>query len=368
MNIPFVDLKAQYQSIKSEIDEAIGGIIEQAIFIGGEPVKKFEKQFSDWTGIKHIIACANGTDAIEVALQVLGVGRGDEVLVPAISWISTSEAVSNIGATPIFVDIDKDFYTINPSLLEEKITAKTKAIIPVHLYGQMADMPQIMEIAQKYSLKVIEDCAQAHGANLQGKQAGSWGDMATFSFFPSKNLGAYGDAGAIATDDEELATHATRICRHGQLIGKHDHQIEGRNSRLDTLQAAILSVKLHHLTAWNDKRLHHALYYNELLNVGNQQAVTPVIRPNSNHVFHLYVVRTENRDKLANYLKDRGIQTAIHYPTALPFLPCYKYQGLKPSDFPIANAYQSQILSLPMYPELTREMQAYIAQEIRNYE
>jgi len=365
MNIPFVDLKSQYQSIKNEIDEAIQSIIEQASFIGGEPVKKFEKQFSEWTGINHTIACANGTDAIEVALKVLGVGQGDEVIVPAISWISTSEAVSNVGAKPIFVDIDKDFYTINPLLIEEKITANTKAIIPVHLYGQMADMPLIMKIANKYHLKVIEDCAQAHGASLQGKQAGSWGEMATFSFFPSKNLGAYGDAGAITTNYIAFAEESIRICRHGQLIGKHDHQIEGRNSRLDTLQAAILSAKLQHLTAWNDSRFRHALYYNELLK--DAKLTTPDIRTDSNHVFHLYVVRTENRDKLSHYLKEKGIQTAVHYPTALPFLPCYSRYKSVPADFPIASAYQSQILSLPMYPELTREMQAYIAQEILNY-
>jgi dTDP-4-amino-4,6-dideoxygalactose transaminase len=365
MQIPFVDLKAQYQSIKKEIDTTIQTIIEQATFIGGEPVKIFEKQFSEWTGIRHIISCANGTDAIEIALQVLGIGKGDEVLVPAISWISTSEAVSNVGAKPIFIDIDKDFYTLNPALIEEKITPRTKAIIPVHLYGQMADMPQIIEIAKKYQLKVIEDCAQAHGADLQGKQAGSWGDVATFSFYPGKNLGAYGDAGAIATNDDALSEKVRRICNHGQL-SKHDHQIEGRNSRLDTLQAAILSAKLPYLTTWNDQRLGHAIYYNKLLK--NSVIHTPAIRPNSNHVFHLYVIRTKQRNELMQFLKKEGIQTAIHYPTALPFLPCYAHYQHQLSDFPIASQYQHEILSLPMYAELTKKMQDYVAEKVMSCE
>lgn len=364
MQVPFVDLKAQYQSIKKEIDSTIQTIIEQATFIGGEPVKLFERQFSEWTGIKHIISCANGTDAIEIALQVLGIGKGDEVLVPAISWISTSEAVSNVGAKPIFIDIDKDFYTINPELIEEKITPHTKAIIPVHLYGQMADMPQIVEIAQKYQLKVIEDCAQAHGASLQGKQAGSWGNIATFSFYPGKNLGAYGDAGAIATNDDALAEKVRRICNHGQLT-KHDHPIEGRNSRLDTLQAAILSAKLPYLTAWNDQRLNHAIYYNELLK--NSAIHTPAICPNSNHVFHLYVIRTKQRNELMQFLKKEGIQTAIHYPTALPFLPCYAHYKHQASEFPIASQYQHEILSLPMYAELTKEMQNYVVEKVMSF-
>jgi dTDP-4-amino-4,6-dideoxygalactose transaminase len=365
MNIPFVDLKAQYQSIKIEIDIAIRDIIEKATFIGGESIKNFEKQFSEWSGIKHIMACANGTDAIEIALQVLGIGKGDEVIVPAISWISTSEAVSNTGAKPIFVDIEKDFYTLNPELIESKITPHTKAIIPVHLYGQMANMPLIMEIAQKYNLRVIEDCAQAHGTKLYDKPAGSWGDIATFSFYPGKNLGAYGDAGAIGTNNPKWIEKIRRICNHGQ-ISKHDHQIEGRNSRLDSLQAAVLCAKLPHLTYWNQQRLQHALYYNDLFkNISN--IITPSIRADSSHVFHLYVIRTQERDKLAQYLKENGIQTAIHYPIALPFLPCYAHYQHNIGDFPIASSYQHQILSLPMYAEITEEMQNYVVDRVLNY-
>jgi dTDP-4-amino-4,6-dideoxygalactose transaminase len=364
MQVPFVDLKAQYQSIKKDIDTAIQSIIEQTTFVGGEPVKVFEKQFSEWTGIKHVVSCANGTDALEIALQVLGIGKGDEVLVPAISWISTSEAVSNVGAKPIFIDIDKDFYTINPALIEERITPQTKAIIPVHLYGQMADMPQIVQIAQKYQLKIIEDCAQAHGADLQDKQAGTWGDIATFSFYPGKNLGAYGDAGAMATNSDTLAEKARRICNHGQL-SKHDHLIEGRNSRLDTLQASILSAKLPFLTHWNEQRIHHALYYNELLK--NSSVHTPAIRSSGKHVFHLYVVRTKQRSELMQFLRQEGIQTAIHYPTALPFLPCYASYQHKESDFPMASQYQHEILSLPMYAELTKEMQEYVVDKILSF-
>jgi dTDP-4-amino-4,6-dideoxygalactose transaminase len=361
MNIPFVDLKAQYLSIKNDIDNAIQNILENANFVGGQPVKDFEANFAQFLGIKHCIACANGTDSIEILLQAMGIGQGDEVIVPAMSWISTSEAVSYIGATPIFVDID-EYFTINTDLIEAKITQKTKAIIPVHLYGQPANMPKIMEIAKKHNLKVLEDCAQAHNATIAGQKIGNFGDCASFSFYPGKNLGAYGDAGGMTTNNDQIAEKARRIANHGQ-IKKHDHAIEGRNSRMDTLQASILNIKLPHLDTWTQKRQENAKYYSELF-ANNTKVIAPKIRENASHVFHLYVIKTQNRTALQEKLAQNGIQTAIHYPTALPFLECYKNRNFTPKDFPVAFEIQNQILSLPMYAELTKENIKFVVEEI----
>lgn len=365
MQIPFVDLKAQYLGIKDEIDIVIAQTLQNTAFIGGQPVKQFEKAFSEYLGVQHCIGCANGTDAIEILLKAMNIGEGDEVIVPAISWISTSEAVSSVGATPVFVDIEPDFYTIDPGKIEEKITSRTKAIIPVHLYGQVANMPAIMDIAKKCQLKVLEDCAQAHGACIEGKTVGTWGDCASFSFYPGKNLGAYGDAGAMVTNDEHLAQRARRIANHGQL-SKHDHQIEGRNSRLDALQAAILAVKLQYLEAWTQKRIQNAQLYTRLLS--DTSVITPSVRQNSKHVYHLYVIRSAKRDKLKEYLKTQGIASAIHYPTPLPFLPCYASFNHSTDDFPIAAQYQGGILSLPMYAELSKEQIQYITKTLVDYE
>jgi dTDP-4-amino-4,6-dideoxygalactose transaminase len=362
--IPLVDLKAQYLSIKREIDASIQNVLENGIFIGGQIVKDFEDAFTKYIGVKYCISCGNGTDAIEILLQALGIGKGDEVIVPAISWVATATAVSNVGATPIFVDID-EFFTINPDLIEAKITPQTKAIIPVHLYGQPADMPKIMQIARKYQLKVIEDCAQAHGAEIDEKRAGTWGDAASFSFYPTKNLGAYGDAGAMLTDNIELAEKARCIGNYGQ-IKKHEHLIEGRNSRLDTLQAAILMTKLPHLNQWTQNRLINANLYQQLLKEVENISL-PKLRKNVKHIFHLYVIRVQQRDALQKYLEANGIQTAIHYPKALPFLECYKNRSFQPADFPVAYQYQREILSLPMYAELTQEEVQYITETIKNW-
>ncbi len=360
MHIPFVDLKSQYLSIKSEIDAAIRKVVDETTFIGGKEVKEFENAFAAYVGAKYCISCANGTDAIEILLQAMGIGTGDEVIVPAISWISTSEAISNVGATPVFVDID-EFFTINAGLIENKITEKTKAIIPVHLYGHPADMPKITEIARKYNLRVLEDCAQAHGAEVNGKKVGTWGDGASFSFYPGKNLGAYGDAGAMITNNEIIAEKGRRIANHGQLQ-KHDHQIEGRNSRLDSIQAAILKVKLNYLDKWNNQRIVNAGKYLDYLNEAD--VIPPKTNKGYKHVFHLYVIRSKNRDRLQNYLHQNGVQTAIHYPKALPFLPCYKKYSFNEDDFPMASLYQNQILSLPMYAELAEEQISYITARI----
>lgn len=356
--IPFVDLKAQYRSIKDELDTAMQAVIENTAFIGGAYAAKFEEEFAAYLGVEHCIACANGTDSLEILLRVLGVGAGDEVIVPAISWISTSEAVSSLGGIPIFVDIDPTYYTMDLHQVEAAITDKTKVIIPVHLYGQPVDMPSLMKIANKYDIKVLEDCAQAHGAIINGQKIGTFGHCASFSFYPGKNLGAYGDAGGMVTNDAEIAKIARRIANHGQE-GKHNHLMEGRNSRLDGLQAAVLSVKLPYLEQWTEARIANAKYYDELL--ANSGLELPKVHENSRHVFHLYVVRSQERDALMQRLKDKKIGVAIHYPTALPFLECYAGRGYQAKDFPVAYQVTQEILSLPMFAELTAEQQAEVA-------
>ena len=361
--IPFVDLKAQYLSIKEDIDKAIQDVIDQTAFIGGAAIKQFETAFAGYIGIKHCIACGNGTDSIEILLKAMNIGAGDEVIVPANSWISTSEAVSATGATPVFVDVD-EFYSINISLAEKKVSSKTKAIIPVHLYGHPADMPAVMKLAEKYGLKVIEDCAQSHGAEINGQKTGTWGHAASFSFYPGKNLGAYGDAGAMLTNDDELAAVVRQMANHGQ-IKKHHHVREGRNSRMDTLQAAILLAKLPYIDHWTNARTKHAALYDKLLK--DADVVLPAIRSNGTHVYHLYVIRTEKREALQAYLKENGVETAIHYPTALPLLPCYKTYGYKVGDFPVAFHNQTRILSLPMYAELNKEQIYYVAELIKRF-
>jgi dTDP-4-amino-4,6-dideoxygalactose transaminase len=364
MKVPFVDLYAQYQSIKNDIDTAIGNTIKNSSYIGGQVIKDFERSFAGYLGIEHVIACANGTDSIEILLKAYGITEGDEVLVPAISWISTSEAVSSVGATPVFIDIEKDFYTLDVSLIEKAITKKTKAIIPVHLYGHPADMPAIMEIAKKHRLIVIEDCAQAHGAQINGKMAGTFGHGASFSFYPGKNLGAYGDAGCMATHDDAIAEKARMISQHGQK-GKHNHLIEGRNSRLDGLQAAILQAKLPYLEKWTEARIAKAAHYDSLLSDSGHHL--PAVKENCRHVFHLYVIRCsgQEREKIQAALSQDDIETAVHYPSALPFLPCYGHRHFRDTDFPVAHAFQSQILSLPIYPELSEEAIERVAAAIK---
>ncbi len=361
MNIPFVDLKAQYLSIKNEVDTAIAHVIRDTSFVGGEYVKKFEQEYSRHQSIKHCISCANGTDSIEILLKSYGIGPGDEVIVPAISWISTSEAVTTAGAKPVFVDIDPKDYTLNASQIRSKITSHTKAIIPVHLYGHPADMEAIMKIANDHALIVLEDCAQAHDAAVGPVKVGQWGHAASYSFYPGKNLGAYGDAGCMTTNDDTVGLTARMIANHGQLK-KHEHVMEGRNSRLDSMQAAILSAKLPHLESWTNLRISNAAHYTKLLN--GSSIVTPSTRANSKHVFHLYVIRVENRAHVMEYLRKNGIETAIHYPTALPFLPAYSRFNHTPKDFPLAAAYQDTILSLPLYPELSEEKIEYIVEHL----
>tara|TARA_B100000886_G_scaffold334319_1_gene289673 strand:- start:3417 stop:4529 length:1113 start_codon:yes stop_codon:yes gene_type:complete len=364
-NIPFVDLKAQYQSIKSEIDDAIDNVINDTAFIKGKYVDRFEKQYSEIYGVKNVIGCANGTDAIYIVLKSIGVKEGDEVITVANTWISTSETISQAGGKPVFVDYDSESFTINPQNIESKINSKTKALIVVHLYGNPCQMDVITEICKKNKIHLIEDCAQAHFAKLNGKKVGTFGIAGTFSFFPGKNLGAYGDAGAIITDDDELALKMRKFSDHGQIV-KHKHEMEGINSRLDGMQAAILSAKLPYIKKWSKNRLDAAILYNDLLS--NIDSIrTPIIRENTFHVFHLYVIIAENRDDLSEFLNSKGIATGMHYPTALPFLEAYKYLNHKPSDFPIAYENQNKILSLPIYPEISNKQIKFICSSIKNF-
>lgn len=364
MKIPFVDLQRQYQQHKTEIDQAIHQVLDQSNFIGGASIKSFEGQFAKHSGTKHCIGVANGTDAIYITLKMLGIGAGDEVITSACSWIATSETISQTGAKPVFVDIDKD-YLIDVGQIESKINANTKAIIPVHLYGQMADMNAIKKIADKNNLIVIEDSAQAHLADRDGIAVGSKSEAATFSFYPGKNLGAYGDAGGIVTNSDQLAEKCRQFANHGQIV-KHQHKIEGINSRLDTMQAAVLSVKLNHLAEWTAQRRKIAAQYNELLK-GVSGLRLPIVNPNSNPVYHLYVVSADNRMELKEYLKRNDIATAIHYPTPLPFLECYDYLGYKIEDFPVAQAESDRILSLPIFPEMTDDEVNYVCDHIRRF-
>src|SRR5438876_1105533 len=363
MNVPFVDLHAQYLSIKSEIDAVITEVIAQSAFIRGPHVTRFEDAWAQTLGVKHCVSCANGTDALYIAMRALGVKPDDEIITTAHSWISTSETISQAGGRVVFCDTDYETFTINPGLIEAKITSATVGIIPVHLYGQPADMDPIMKIARKHNLWVIEDCAQAHLARYKGQLVGTFGNIATFSFYPGKNLGAYGDAGCIITNDDRLADWATAFARHG---GKGEHVMEGICSRMDGLQAAILNVKLPYLPVWTEARRRVAVRYDELLReVGD--VVTPKVAPDRDHVYHLYVIRTGNRDALRKHLTDAGIATVLNYPKALPFYPAYAYLGHVPEDFPVAYANQSRILSLPIFPEMKKEMIEFVVDQIQTF-
>lgn len=362
MHVPFVDLRLQYNNHKAELDAAMASVIGETAFISGKYAQAFEEAFAAYLGIKHVMSCANGTDSLEMLLQAFGIGSGDEVIVPANSWISTSESVTTAGARVIFVDADPLTYTINTNLIEEKITSRTRAIIPVHLYGCPADMDGIMDIAKKHKLVVIEDCAQAHGARYKGKTVGTIGHASSFSFYPGKNLGAYGDAGCMATNDDQIAVQARMIANHGRL-GKHDHGIEGRNSRLDGLQAAILKTKLPHLETWTNARIAHAALYHELL--ADTGLALPVVPDQCRHVFHLFVTKVKNRESVQEYMKSKGIETGIHYPIALPLLKAYAYQGHQPSDFPVASGQMNALLSLPMYAELNESQIHYVCETLK---
>ncbi|MGC6534312.1 MAG: DegT/DnrJ/EryC1/StrS family aminotransferase [Parvibaculales bacterium] len=351
MHVPFNDLHQQYLGLKDEIDAAIAKTIENGTFVRGPEVDAFEESFAAMMEGEHCVSCANGTDALYIAMHALGVKQGDEVIVPAHSWISTSEAVTQAGGKVVFCDTRDTDFTIDNSQIEQLITDKTVGIIPVHLFGHPAQMDEIMKIAKKHALWVVEDCAQAHLATFNSQKVGSFGDMAIFSFYPGKNLGAMGDAGALVTSDAHLARRAARFARHGGLV-KGSHEIEGINSRMDGLQAAILNVKLPHLPDWTKRRQELAdIYKAKLADIPD--IVLPAVADAVSHVWHLFVIRTEHRDALRAHLSDNDIQTVINYPTALPFLDAYSHFQHGPNDFPIAHHHQSRILSLPIYPDMS---------------
>jgi dTDP-4-amino-4,6-dideoxygalactose transaminase len=363
MNVPFVDLKAQYDSIQPEIDAAIASVIGQTAFIGGPFVKEFEEAFARYCGVEQCVGVANGTDALFIALKALGVGPGDEVITVANSFIATSEAIRMAGANVVFVDINSKTYNIDVERIEEKITSKTKVIIPVHLYGQPADMDPILAMAKKHGLRVVGDAAQAHGAQYKGRPISQLADITCFSFYPGKNLGAYGDAGALVTNSAEWATAARMVANHGRTK-KYDHDMEGVNSRLDGLQAAILSVKLRHLDQWTENRRRNAHRYETALKAAD--VTTPVELEDVKAVYHLYVVRVPaaRREQFQESLKAAGIQTGIHYPIALPYLNAYGHLGHTETDFPNALNASMEIISLPMFPELSAEQIDYVGRHV----
>ena len=350
-NIPLVGLLDQYQTIKPEIDAAIQNIITSSAFVGGQEVRDFENDFATYCEAKACVGVGNGTDALYLTLRALGVGPGDEVITVAHTFIATSEAISMTGATPIFIDIKEDTMLMDPEKIESAITSKTKAIVPVHLYGQSCDMNAIMEIARKHGLKVVEDAAQAHGGRWRGRRVGSIGDAATFSFYPGKNLGAFGDAGAVVSQDEDLIEYIRMLANHGRLE-KYTHKMEGVNSRLDGLQAAILRVKLRHLDEWNNKRRQIADAYMEQLT--HPGIVATSVHEHAEAVWHLFVVRVGDRERLQSLLKEEGIATGIHYPVPLHLQPAYEHRRAE-FELPTTERAAQQVLSLPMYPELRQE-------------
>jgi dTDP-4-amino-4,6-dideoxygalactose transaminase len=366
-SIPLVDLVAQYHSIQTEIDEVIADVIVRGNFIGGERSREFATHFARLCEVPYCLPCANGTDALEIALASLGIGPGDEVIIPAFSFAATLESVCNVGATPVLCDIDPDRYTLDTEMAINLGTSKSKVFMPVHLYGQVADMDPLISYAIDHNMFVIEDAAQAHGALYKNSKAGSMGDINTFSFYPSKNLGAYGDAGAITTKSEWLYTKALKIANHGRT-SKYEHEIVGRNSRMDTLQAAILSVKLRHLDAWTAKRQELAIRYNELL-----KDVEPIKLPHfyadALSVFHLYVIRVPKvwREDLIRDLKLKGIETGIHYPVSLSKLKVTTEKLKIRVDCPESEKASEEVLSLPLYPEMSDAMQDYICDCIINF-
>lgn len=364
--VPFVDLQAQYQTIKEDIDSAIADVIGRSLFVRGPYVDSFEDTFASTMERKHCVSCANGTDSLYIAMKALGVKEGDEVIAPAHSWISTTETITQAGGTVVFCDTDRDLYTIDPEDIEAKVTDKTVGIIPVHLFGQAADMDAVMAIARKHNLWVLEDCAQAHLARFKGKLVGTFGDVASFSFYPGKNLGAMGDGGAVLTDDDQLARKMAMFARHGGLR-KGDHQIEGINSRLDGLQAAVLTVKLGHLQKWTTLRQRHAERYCALFS-GFSDITLPAVGRDNEPVWHLFVIRHENRDELAQQLKQHNVQTVVNYPIALPFLPAYQRFGHVAAEFPNAHYNQSRILSLPIFPEMSDAQLVRVADVIKSFD
>lgn len=363
MRVPFVDLAAQYFSIREDINTAIQQVLASGMFIKTEAVTQFEQAWAQAVGCQHAIGVGNGTDALFAILKGLNIGPGDEVITPAWSWFSSAETISLAGATPVFADVETSSFTLNPAAVASLITPRTKAIIVVHLYGAMAAMDALQHLARRHNLHLIEDCAQAHLSSGQGCTAGQFGVAAAFSFYPTKNLGAMGDAGMVLTHDAGLATHIRRLANHGGLT-KDEHLFAGINSRLDSLQAAILSAKLPHLAAWNARRRSHAARYGKRL--AHLSTLNLPVIPEG-HTVHLFVVRCQQRDQLRVFLGEHGVETQVHYPRAIPFEPAYAQRGFQHADFPVAAALQHEVLSLPVYPELSDEQVDYVCECIQHF-
>jgi dTDP-4-amino-4,6-dideoxygalactose transaminase len=356
--VPYADLRAQYHSIKNEIDGAVLGVLESTQFILGEEVAAFEREFAHYSAASEAVAANSGTSALHLALLAAGVTQGDEVITVPFTFVATVSAICYTGATPVFVDIEPDFFTIDTTKIEAAITPRTRAIMPVHLYGQPADMEPILEIARRRNLVVIEDAAQAHGAEYAGRRCGSMGDIAGFSFYPGKNLGAYGEGGAITTDRPELAATCRTLRDWGQEK-RYEHRLKGFNYRMDGIQGAILRVKLRHLEDWTVKRRQLAAWYQEMLHVEGVRL--PKARPDSRHVYHVFAIRTRERDRLRDALTKEGIQTGTHYPIPIHLQPAHADLGYHAGDFPQAEAAAREVLSLPLFPEMTREQVATVA-------
>jgi dTDP-4-amino-4,6-dideoxygalactose transaminase len=365
MNVPFLDLKAQYKTIKDEIYAAIDEVMEKTAFAGGPFVAKFEKEFADFCNCKQAIGVGNGTDALWMSLLALGIGPGDEVITVPNTFIATTEAITYCGAKPVFVDIEETTNTVNPSLIKAAITKKTKAIIPVHLLGQTADMDRIMAVAKENGLYVIEDACQAHGATCNGRKAGSMGDTGCFSFYPGKNLGAYGEAGAVTTNNDAIAEKMRMLRDHGQAK-KYYHAVVGWNARMDGIQGAILSVKLKYLADWNESRRKHAREYTTLLS-NVKDVLTPREAANNKHIYHIYAIRIKERDRLMTFLSEKGISCNIHYPVPIHLQDAYRSLDLGPGSFPVAEKCAAEYLSLPMYAELTADQITWVADQIKTF-
>jgi dTDP-4-amino-4,6-dideoxygalactose transaminase len=365
MKIPLVDLKAQYESIKEDVQKAISHVLETSQFVLGEEVEAFEEEFARYCETRCAVGLNSGTSALFLALLALGVGPGDEVITVSQTFIATAEAITWTGARPVFVDIDEKTFTMDPSVVERAVTKKTKVILPVHLYGHPADMDPILSVAKKYDLAVLEDACQAHGALYKGKRVGGFGKAACFSFYPGKNLGAYGEGGAVVTDDSALAVRIKKLRNHGGLR-KYEHELIGTNARLEGIQGAILRVKLPYLDRWNELRRQHAVRYRALLK--DLDMILPQEASYAKSVFHLYVIRTRERDRLNAYLNERGVSSLIHYPVPNHLLPFFRNLGYSEGDLPVTEKVLKEVLSLPIYPELTEEQLRYIAETIQSFQ
>ena len=365
MQVLFNDLAAQYHAIRNEVDGVVLQVLHSGWYVGGEQVRAFELEYANRYGVAHAVGLGNATDGLFVALRALNIQPGDEVITPAWGWISSAEVITRCGARVVFADVESDTFNISAKAIEQKITPKTKAVIVVHLYGKMADIKTIKDLCNKHKLSLIEDCSQAHFAESSIGKAGTMGDCGVFSFYPTKNLGAFGDAGCLITNTETLAVKVRRLANHGGLT-KDEHLFEGVNSRLDSLQAAILRVKLNHVFSWTAIRKElAALYVSKLKNVS--QVILPRIDEPSAHVFHLFVIRAEKREELRAFLNEQGIQTMIHYPKAISFEPAYEYLNAGKQDFPVAAQLQHEVLSLPLHPFLSRKQIEYVCQAITSF-